>query len=94
MIEPVGGSVSRSARKSVLKRDQFTCRGCELFDPSGNELTIDHMTPKSRGGVNAQWNLQILCYTCNVRKGNLTMQEWLLKGKDTDDEGAETGTSD
>lgn len=92
MNEPVFGNVGKSARKSVLQRDQYTCKGCGLFSPSGENLTIDHMTPKSRGGVNAQWNLQVLCYDCNIRKADLTMPEW-LRGK-KHDEGTETISQD
>ncbi|MDE0018276.1 MAG: HNH endonuclease [Candidatus Poribacteria bacterium] len=35
-----------------------------------NDATIDHRIPISRGGVNAQRNLQLLCYDCNVNKGS------------------------
>jgi len=33
-------------------------------------LTIDHVKPVSKGGLNTMDNVQILCYTCNRRKGN------------------------
>jgi 5-methylcytosine-specific restriction endonuclease McrA len=33
-------------------------------------LTIDHVVPVSKGGANTMENVQILCYTCNRRKGN------------------------
>lgn len=47
-------------------RDGFVCRGC------GAEklLTIDHIIPLSLGGSDAEDNLQILCVSCNGRKGN------------------------
>lgn len=33
-------------------------------------LTIDHVKPISKGGLNTMDNVQLLCYTCNRRKGN------------------------
>ncbi len=72
-----GYTITKSARKSVLKRDKYTCRACGHFDPSGNGLTIDHMNPRSRGGTNNQWNLQVLCEPCNQLKGDRIMPEWI-----------------
>ncbi len=39
--------------------------------------TVDHVVPVSRGGVNHEHNLQILCMSCNGQKGTKTMGEWL-----------------
>ena len=34
-------------------------------------LTKDHIHPKSLGGKDVLTNLQVMCNTCNVKKGNL-----------------------
>lgn len=49
----------------VFERDGFRCRECG----SADDLTIDHVIPKSRGGTHAEDNLQTLCRSCNSRKG-------------------------
>ena len=34
-------------------------------------LTKDHIIPKSFGGKSAMSNYQVLCQTCNIKKGNI-----------------------
>jgi len=60
-------------KKAVLERDKYRCTSCS----SHKNLCVDHKTPVSRGGDNHESNLQALCRSCNGRKGNKTMAEWL-----------------
>ncbi len=59
------------------------CTGCEYELPL-HVLTIDHITPRSKGGLDAFGNLQLLCHGCNVTKGSRTMgylkQQLQIKG--------------
>ena len=41
-----------------------------IFCKTTKNLTIDHIIPLSRGGTNALKNIQILCKTCNEKKGD------------------------
>jgi len=34
-------------------------------------MTIDHIIPKRHGGTNNRQNLQIMCETCNAKKGHM-----------------------
>lgn len=40
---------------------------------------IDHIMPVSRGGLNDRANLQLLCPTCNMKKGASTHAEYALR---------------
>jgi len=44
---------------------------------SSENITADHIVPLSRGGVEAEGNLQPLCGSCNSSKGNKLMSEWI-----------------
>lgn len=49
---------------------------CNYCD-SDQDLTLDHMTPRSRGGDNSIKNLQVLCRSCNCSKGAKTHEEYI-----------------
>ncbi|HPN39686.1 MAG TPA: HNH endonuclease [Melioribacteraceae bacterium] len=59
-------------RKNVLRRDNFKCAYCGRSDL---QLTIDHIEPKSRGGLDEWENLITACIKCNNKKGDRTPEE-------------------
>lgn len=59
------------SRRNIMRRDNFTCMYCG----SKNDLTIDHVLPKSRGGKDIWENLTTACERCNVKKGSRTPEE-------------------
>ena len=63
-------------RRGVLRRDNHQCAYC---GKSAN--TIDHVTPKSRGGAESWENLVACCFKCNNIKSDRTAQEmgWRLR---------------
>ena len=62
------------SRKNILLRDRNTCQYCGTCLPAA-ELTLDHVIPRSRGGVSTWENLVACCHTCNRRKGNQMIHE-------------------
>ncbi|MBI3287666.1 MAG: HNH endonuclease [Chloroflexi bacterium] len=61
-------------RRTVMARDHHTCQYCGI-QPSKSNLTLDHVTPRSRGGSSAWDNVVTACIPCNQRKGDHTPQE-------------------
>ncbi|MBF2056754.1 MAG: HNH endonuclease [Cyanobacterium sp. T60_A2020_053] len=59
-------------RKNVLERDRNCCQYCNY---KGDQLTIDHIIPRSRGGGDSWENLVAACVRCNIRKGSRTPKE-------------------
>jgi 5-methylcytosine-specific restriction endonuclease McrA len=53
-------------RFNVFLRDRFRCQYCG----DGDELTFDHLIPRSRGGHTTWDNVCTACAACNLRKGN------------------------
>jgi len=53
-------------REFVWARDEGRCVSCGAED----DLQFDHVIPVARGGGNTEANVQILCGTCNRRKGD------------------------
>jgi hypothetical protein len=62
------------SRKNILLRDRNSCQYCGVVLPAG-ELTLDHVIPRSRGGLSTWENLVACCHSCNRRKGNHLLSE-------------------
>ena len=48
----------------------YVCAGCKKTFDSRQYLHVDHIKPMAKGGKTVEENLQILCRTCNHRKGD------------------------
>ena len=62
------------SRWNLFRRDRFTCQYCGKR-PGKDQLTIDHIVPRSRGGSSGWQNCVVACGRCNTRKGNRTLEE-------------------
>lgn len=61
-------------RRTIMIRDEFTCQYCG-HKYAREKLTVDHVMPKSRGGLRTWTNIVTACTTCNRRKGDRTPEE-------------------
>lgn len=57
-------------RRAVFGRDGHECQYC-----GGPAESLDHVTPRSRGGDHTWENVVACCRRCNVAKGNRTPSE-------------------
>ena len=53
-------------RFNVFLRDRFTCQYCGARE----DLTFDHLVPRSKGGHTTWDNVVTACSPCNLRKGD------------------------
>jgi 5-methylcytosine-specific restriction endonuclease McrA len=58
-------------RFNVFLRDRFTCQYCGNHE----DLTFDHVIPRSKGGLTTWENVVAACSPCNLRKGDRLPQE-------------------
>ena len=62
-----GGSHSKDEILALHAKQRGRCAACEVS--LGRKFHRDHIIPLKRGGSNAIKNIQLLCPTCNSRKG-------------------------
>jgi 5-methylcytosine-specific restriction endonuclease McrA len=56
-------------RQNIYERDNHTCQYCaRRLDRQ--ELNLDHVMPRQRGGLTSWENVVCSCIPCNTRKGN------------------------
>ena len=60
--------MSKSERRErILRRDGYRCVYCNATPPA-EELTLDHVEPRVKGGDRSDGNLVTACRTCNALK--------------------------
>jgi 5-methylcytosine-specific restriction endonuclease McrA len=62
------------SRRSIYKRDRNQCQYCGC-SPGTPELSIDHVLPRSRGGLTTWENCVLACTDCNRKKADRTPKE-------------------
>ena len=68
----------KTSRKNILWRDNGQCQYCGIIE-APKDMTIDHVTPRSRGGENTWTNLVTCCKKCNQKKRDRTPKEAGMK---------------
>lgn len=61
-------------KKHIKESWDNKCAYCE----SEENLTLDHIIPKSKGGSDRVTNVLCACKNCNISKGHQMWSEWFL----------------
>lgn len=64
----------RFSRYNIYARDRSTCQYCGIRY-SKAELNLDHVIPRSQGGLSTWENVVCSCLPCNRRKGGRTPEQ-------------------
>lgn len=65
-------------RRNIFARDSNKCQYCGKKYPLP-ELSLDHILPKSMGGLSSWENLVCACTKCNFKKGGRTPKQANMK---------------
>ena len=65
-IDKLNSRRYKAQRERVFNRDGRICAKCGTDE---GEMHIDHIIPRKVGGDHSMDNLQVLCKSCNLRKG-------------------------
>ena len=64
----------RKWRQSIKEHWNYKCAYCE----SEENLTLDHITPRAKGGNDRITNLVCACDACNKSKGHEHWSDWYM----------------
>jgi len=67
-------------RTNALAVARFRCQNCGYHSLNWNELALDHIMPRIRGGSDDLHNRYVLCRACNSSKHSMTLDEWEATG--------------
>lgn len=69
-------------RLSLYIRDRFECQCCgrDLRKAKSEEMGLDHLIPRVRGGCNCASNLMTICKPCNASRGSKSWTQFYPAG--------------
>lgn len=63
------------SRRGILARDRNRCQYCDRQLLHAQDITLDHIIPRCKGGESLWENLVTCCQPCNLKKGSKTPEE-------------------
>jgi hypothetical protein len=62
----------RMWRKNIKDQWENKCAYCE----SEENITMDHIIPQCKGGLDVKTNVIACCHSCNQSKGHIPWEDW------------------
>ena len=66
--------IRQEKRLAIYLRDGLSCAYCGASIEDGATLSLDHLTPHSKGGSNQESNLVTCCARCNSSRGTRSVR--------------------
>lgn len=73
--------IRREKRIAIYLRDNYRCIYCnkDLKNADNQNITLDHIKPRSQGGSNRHTNLITCCKQCNSTRSNKPIRQFTTK---------------
>ena len=72
-LETTSKSIAkRMWRQGIKEQWEHKCAYCE----SEENITLDHITPQCKGGLDIKTNVVACCHSCNQSKGHTPWEQW------------------
>lgn len=81
-VKIVIGKAEARRRARIFRRDGMRCMYCGVVATTAEELTVDHVQPRVKGGDASDGNLVACCRRCNQRKGGEAAWSFLARHPD------------
>jgi hypothetical protein len=65
----------RMWKKNIKEQWEYKCAYCK----SEENITLDHIFPQCKGGLDIKTNVVACCHSCNQSKGHTPWEEWYYK---------------
>lgn len=82
-VTHTGSKWIRPAKRfAIYLRDGFCCQYCgtDLEGAAAEEVTLDHLVPRIKGGSNAENNLVTACRSCNSSRQDRPWRQYAPGG--------------
>jgi 5-methylcytosine-specific restriction endonuclease McrA len=71
------GTHTKAELAEIISLQSYQCGVCKISIRKRQDRHLDHIVPLSKGGRNDRSNLQFLCVSCNLSKGDKDPEDFM-----------------